>query len=393
MDSGITRRHDQSRAKVAEKKEQNRHYQRPAQEQIFAHRADGPVDHHRLVVEGNDLHALGKRTANPFERLFDALDDRLAVLASEHDHHAGDGLALAVARDRPLPRHLPNLDLGDVTQVDRSSFVGRQDDRPQVPLAPDAAQPADGVLLGGMLDEPAAEVVVVFPNPLEHVTERQPVSAQPIGIHLDLVLPRVAAPGVDVGYARHGPQLVFDLPVVERLQLHRAIAFTFERIPIHLAEGRRQRPQRRLEAGRNPAARFVQPFVDELPREIVVHAVSKNNGDQGKTQFGNRADFFGVGKAHHGRLDREGHQLLDLHRRHARRFGDDRDLVVGQVRKRVDGNPVKSVEAGRNEHHQAEQDDPMVIEVVVDEASEHVTDADGLRDPTGAAATLQSFGP
>ena len=270
--------------------------------------------------------------------------------------------------------------------------MGRQDDRPQVPLAPYTAQAAHGVLLGGVLNESAAKVVVVLPDALEHVTQRQPASVQAVRIHLDLVLPRVAAPGVDVGHARHGLQLVFDLPVVERLQLHGAVAFPFERVPIHLAEGRRHRPQGRLEAGRNPATGFVQPFVDELPREIIVHAVGKNDGDHRKAQLGNRADFLGVGKAHHGRLDGEGYQLLDLHRRHARRFGDDRDLVVGQIRKSVDGSLVKSTEAGRDQHHQAEQDNPRVIEVVVDDAPEHVADTDGVREPTGAVAILRSFG-
>ena len=290
------RRNNQRRAQVAQEQEQNRHHQRSPLKQVVANRADGPVDNHRLVVERDDPHALGKRTANPVERLFDALDDRLAVLASEHDHHARDGLPLAVARDRPLPRHFPNLDLSHVTQVDRGTLVGRQDDRRQVPLALYAAQAAHGVLLGGVLDESAAEVVIVLPNPLEHVTQRQSVSVQAVRIHLDLVLPRVAAPGVDVGHARHGLQLVFDLPVVERLQLHGAVAFPFERVPIHLAEGRRHRPQGRLEAGRNSAAGFVQPFVDELPREIIVHAVGKNDGNHRKAQLGNRADFLGVGE-------------------------------------------------------------------------------------------------
>ena len=82
----------------------------------------------------------------------------------------------------------------------------------------------------------------------------------------------------------------------------------------------------------------------------------------------------------------------DLHRRHARRFGDDRDLVVGQVRKSVDGSLVKSAEAGRDQHHQAEQDNPGVIEVVVDDALEHVADTDGGREPIGAVVTLRSFG-
>ena len=57
----------------------------------------------------------------------------------------------------------------------------------------------------------------------DHLVEGQVVLEQPVGVDADLVLLLAAAPGVDLGRARHGAQGRLDDPVVRAVRSSRQV--------------------------------------------------------------------------------------------------------------------------------------------------------------------------
>ena len=88
----------------------------------------------------------------------------------------------------------------------------------------------------------------------------------------DLELLLVAAPGVDLGDARHRAQLRLDDPVVDRAQLGERLPCAGDDVVEDLAQARGDRAHLRpLDAGGQLDA--LQPLVDDLAGEVDVGAV------------------------------------------------------------------------------------------------------------------------
>src|SRR5690606_28332451 len=70
----------------------------------------------------------------------------------------------------------------------------------------------------------AARVGVVILECLEDVVEAQVQRVQTVGVDLNLIRLELAAEGVDLNDARKRPELVADVPVEDRAQLHEGVA-------------------------------------------------------------------------------------------------------------------------------------------------------------------------
>ncbi len=330
--------------------------QRPF-EQVLPHRVGGAVDDLRLVVERFDRQARGQRRADLGHARLHAVRDVLAVLALQHDDHAGHALAPAVARDGALAGHRANRHVRDIADVDRRALDGGDDDVPKVVhrlREPDAAH---GVALGTVLDEPAAEGGVIVGQGLEHLPQGERIPLELPGIHQHLVLPRFAAPRVDLAHAAHRAQARADVPVVEGLLRHRVGRVALHQVLIDLAERGGHRPERRVQPVRDPAARLEHPLVDELPGEIDRHGILEDDAHDREPGLGDGAHLFGARHAHDRGFDRVRDALLDLGGREAGRLGHDHDLVVGQVGKGLDGQVPVGGDPGRDQGREAEQDE------------------------------------
>ena len=118
---------------VAQEEEEDGDDEERAFEQVLRDRVRGAVDDLALVVEGRD------RACPPGSVFCDLRDPRpspgsptsLAVLALEHDDHAGHRLALAVAGHRALPRHGADAHVGHVADEDRARRRPRRHDAPR----------------------------------------------------------------------------------------------------------------------------------------------------------------------------------------------------------------------------------------------------------------------
>ena len=125
------------------------------------------------------------------------------------------------------PRRIswPIVDLGHVADADRHAVLGRDDDRLDLLDVRRAAEAVDeqrSALPARMLPPPTLRL---FSSTASTTSSKvRPCLISRFGIDADLVLLLVAAPGVDLGHAGHGPQLGLDDPVVDRAQLGDVVA-------------------------------------------------------------------------------------------------------------------------------------------------------------------------
>ena len=105
--------------------------------------------------------------------------DVAAVLALEHDDHAGHRLALPVAGDGAASGHGPDPDVGHVADEDGHALDRGEHDALQVLDPGGEPAAAHGEALGAVLDEAAAEGGVVVGDRLDHLVEREPVALEP----------------------------------------------------------------------------------------------------------------------------------------------------------------------------------------------------------------------
>ncbi len=116
---------------------------------------------------------------------------------------------------------------------------------------------------------------------------------------------------------------------------------------------------------------LLQPFADELAREVHADGIVENDGHHGKAELRERAHLFLIRQPEHGALDRIRHQLLDLGGRQRGRVRYDHDLVVRQIGKGFHGNRVERIAARAEQHGNAREHEPAIGEREVDDAVQH----------------------
>ena len=289
----------------------------------------------------------GQRALDLADRLLDPADDVLRVLALEHDDHAGHDLALAVARDRALPRLGADDDVGHVAQVDRRAVLGLEHDALDVRDVLEQADAAQVDLLPAAHDDAAAGVGVALLDGLDDVADGQAVLEQLLGRDQHLVLLDLAAEAVDLVDAGDGLEQRRDDPVLDRAQLHRALALALERVLEDLAEAGADRPELGLDARRQLLARHGQALEDDLPRPVGVDAVLEDDDHLREPGLRERAHLLHPRQAAHHLLDGVAHALLDVDRGEPGRLGEDHHLRVGDVGEGVDGQAQPGEDARR----------------------------------------------
>lgn len=257
--------------------------------------------------------------------VLDKPDDLAAVGAAEHHRDPADDFLFAVHHGGALADGGPRRHFGYVPDEHGHPALGPQDDQSDVIHAPEQSDAADQVLLGGLLDDVSADVLVVPFQSLDHPAKRDTELAQLVRVDLDVILAEVAAEGVDLVDAGDGFQEWADRPILEGPELRQALDVVFlpgggsalERVLVDFSHGRGHRPHGDLHAFRDPFLRFDQSLQDQLAGEVDVDPVLEDGGDNGQPEFGDRTDFHQAGQAAQARLHRIGDELLDLKRRAA----------------------------------------------------------------------------
>lgn len=211
-------------SQVPEEQQQHRNDQQGPLGQVCRDSAYGLSDQVRPVVESVDDHTGRKRLLDLLDPVLDPIDDLPGVLSQKHHHDARDGLASSVTGHGPLPHHGSEAHRRDVRDVDRRAILASvHDDALDIAQVLDEAFPPDVDSLASSLDVGAAGVGVVLFERLDDLVDPEPVAAQLVGIELNFVRLEEPPERVDLDDARHGAQLVCDLPVEDRSEVHERV--------------------------------------------------------------------------------------------------------------------------------------------------------------------------
>jgi hypothetical protein len=199
---------------------------------------------------------------------------RLARVAHEDDPL--DDVRVLVVTDDPETRRRSDARLGDVPHAHRGPLRLREDDVVDVVHVLDEPDRAHGVRLLAD-DEPLpADVRVRGLHRVLELSEVDPLAGQPIGVHADVVLLRLAAEADDVDDAADLLELALEDPVLRGLQVHLRVTLADDLVPEHLADrvpGRQLRPHpvRQLHELDPVDDLLPRRGVASLPREVTLH--------------------------------------------------------------------------------------------------------------------------
>ena len=331
---------------------------------------NGPLDQRRAVVERHDLDAGRQAGLERLDLLLYPGDDVDRADAVARHHDAPDRLVRALD-ERGGPEGVADLHGGDLSDEDRHSVLGRDDDVLQVTCALDEAEAAhDGPGAAG-LDDVAAHVAVAPNNSIHDRRQRDFVGAEPVRIHVDLVLADHASDASDLRHALDGVELVADEPVLDGAEIAKRVALALDRVPEDVAHAGRIGTQRRYGARGQRFAQELQSLEHPRAREVEVDVVLEDHVDHRETERRRRSDHPHARQPLQAYGQGIGDLVLDLLRRASRPVGEDDDLVVGQVRNRVDRRREQGPVAPAPEEQEAGDDEQAIPQRQLDEPVDH----------------------
>ncbi len=336
-------------------------------------RGDRAINQRRAVVGDGHFHVRRQRFHRLVEPLFHVLDDLGGIRAVAHDHDAADGLAFAVQIGDAAAHVGAELDVRHVAQQNRHAVrADAHGDLFQVIEVLDVALDAQDEFAFGQFDRTPADLAVAALDGLAHLAQRKVVGAELGRVHRHLVLLHEAADGGDLRDARHGGELVLQIPVLNRAQ--------FGEIAVGGIDGIHERPADAggigAERGRDALGQLpadaAQILQHPAARPVGVGAVVENDIDERVAVERVAAHHF---RPRHGKhLGRDGISdlVLDDVRRLAFPRRVDDDLRVGQVGDGVERDVAHRVNAAEHQHHRRQHDDELVLERKIYDAREHV---------------------
>ena len=406
-------------ADVAEEEKQNDDDEEDALAEVVEDGVRGVVEQVAAVEEGNDLDAGGKHAGvrrvavqlgdffvDAFQRGVgvvalmqqdDAFDnvgvvDELAVLLLDGDGpglvvplldawvgtRGGIGFVDGGRADAAGLADLAEADFGplhngcNVPDAQRRAALGFEDGLLDVVDAGEEADLADVDLLLALLDEVAAGVDVVVGDLLLHLGDGEAVGDELAGIEADLVLARDAAEAGDIHHAGDGLELLLQLPVFQRLQLHAVVGGIggAQGVPVDLADGAPICAHLRLEA--RGQRHLAEALVGLLAIVLVGGVVVEDQHDAGESGERGGTQMLQVGNAGHLDFDGDGDLLLNLFGGAARPLRDDLDVVVGDVGIGLDGQAVEGDDAPGKEQNRGSDHEPAIVQGEIDEAADHL---------------------
>ena len=184
---------------------------------------------------------------------------------------------------------------------------------------------------------PAARVAIIALHCRDHVVDGQVVSLQGIRIRTHLKRLHLTAERIHVRHAFHRQESRSDHSIKNRATLHRRVAFALHEKHKNIAQRHRDRGEATFHAFRQSGEHRADPFAHLLACPVNISPVVEIDRHHRQRKLGDGAQHGLVRNPAHLRFDRIRHALLNLLRRHARRFDNHLDLRAGNIRKRVDG--------------------------------------------------------
>ena len=175
----------------------------------LAHVVDRAADQRRAVVDRDDLHPGRQARLDLADALLDPIDHVDRVLSLAHHDDARHHFAGAVQVRHAPPQIRADRHVADVADPDRrAALAGGHDDALEVGDRLRVAAAAHHVLGAAELDQPTASLRVAAAHRVDDTLDRQAVVAQPVRVHVHLILPAEAAERGHLRHAGHRLQVV-----------------------------------------------------------------------------------------------------------------------------------------------------------------------------------------
>ena len=337
------------------------------------HVVDRAADQRRAVVDRDNLHPGRQARLDLADALLHPIDHVDRVLSLAHDDDARHHLAGAVQVRHAPPQIRADRHVPDVADPDRRAALARgHDDALEVGDRLRVAAAAHHVLGTAELDQPTASLGVTAPHRVDDTLDRQAVVAQPVGVHVHLILTAEAAERGHLRHAGHRLQVVAQVKVLVRPQIRQALSAraVHERVLEHPAERGRVGPEFGPCIRRQPRQHAREVLHRPRARPVGIGAVFEDHIDERVAKIGDAADRSHVRRAKQRRHDRiRDLRLDDVGAAIPPRVDDD--LRVAEVGNRVERHVLERVHAGERRGGHEQQDEELVPDREVDDAVDH----------------------
>src|SRR5271166_1111314 len=335
-----------------------------------AHGLDGPVDQWSPIVEGHDPDALGQARLKGSDFLLDLLSDRERVPAEAHHHHSPDDLLAVLLQDAAAKRRT-DLHSAEGFHVDRSAVPLGDYRAADVVEALDPADRTDQVLGVPLVDDPAADGRIRPGDGGVDLTQADAVSAELVGVEVDLVFLGSAADGGDFRHTRHAVELVAYIPVLNGTELAQVPAVPLDRVPEDLADSRGVGGEVGNHTRGKERGGDRQPLEHAGASEVVVGRLVEDDRDHREVELARRADDLDAGQPL--KVDRQGVSdlVFDLLGAAAHPVREYDDLVFGQVGNGINGRGHHGTDAGDTKHQGRKDDEITVADRPLDDRLDH----------------------
>ena len=209
----------QCAAQVQQKREAHQRDNETFFQQLFLERPDRAANQRAAVINHRVFHVRRQRLHRLVQPLFHVLNDPVGIRAVTHDDDAADGFAFAVQLGDAAPHVGAELHRRDVAQQNGHAVrATAHGDLPQIVQALHVTLDGQDEFAFGQFERASAHLAVAAFDGHAHVLQRQVVGAQLGRVHGHLVLLHETADGRDLRNARHGGELIFEIPVLIRTQ-------------------------------------------------------------------------------------------------------------------------------------------------------------------------------
>jgi hypothetical protein len=166
-----------------------------------------------------------------------------------------------------------------------------------------------------------------------------------------------------------------------------------DRVPEHVADTRRVWSKRRRDARGQAFRDEAHALEDPSPREVQLHVVLEDDVNHREAERRLRSDHAYPGEPLEVRGERVRDLVLDLLRTVPGPVREDDDLVVGQIRNRVDRRGRQRPPSPASEAEVQNDDDEPVLQCNVNEPIDHEPRHSSCRARTRANLRAQTQGP
>ena len=354
------RDHRHQRAAEVEQKQRadHRHNDKLLNE-LMGQGLDGVFNQLRTIVDRNNLHACGQAFLHFRQFGLYRVNGAERVFTRAHNDYPARHLALAVelgdaAPDRRSPAHA-----GDVGEQHRHAAARSDNHLVKVVDGLQVAGGAHHIFGFAKLEHRTAPFLVGALDRANHLLVGDVQRPQPVRIKDHLILFDHSADAGHLRNIRHGFQLIFEDPVLNRPQVAEAMlaAFVGKHIFKHPADAGGIRPQRRFRFRRQAALDLAQVLQHAGARPVWVRSIIKQHIDISIAEHRKAAHGFRSRHRQHGGGQRVGHLIFDNLRRFPRIAHANDHLGIGEIRQRVQRRLLYRPDApgGHNQRRQQYQ--------------------------------------